>query len=159
MNDRTNSTLGNAEVPENQSGFTLRPGDGWMFMQAANAGVFVWQGHIAITDDRQLQIQGQLDTTVENPHWDIRLREFGTWHEVAQFALPMLGNQSYVEGTVSIPLAKPLEGEGMRITHRKLTVRMFKGETREGETVLRFRLPQIERPGKRMHASGQNVPL
>lgn len=153
------SLAGARAQPNTTDGFTLRPGDGWIFMRAANDGVFVWQGHLALTDTYSVQVQAQLDTNAENPHWVMKLREFDVWTEIAEFTLPMLGAQSYVEGEVKFPLAKPKHVDGVgTITHRKLKVRMFKGNTRDGETVLRLRLPQIERPSARTGAGG-SIPL
>lgn len=159
MADRNSSMNDNTAQSNAPEGFTLRPGDGWLFWRAANDGVHVWQGHLALSDQHQVQIQAKLDTNVENPRWEMKLREFEVWTEIASFEMPMLGKQSYVEGEVKLPLDEPLEVEGIgRITHRKLKVRMFKGETRDNEVVLRLRLPQIERPSAKGTA-GRNLPL
>lgn len=125
-------------------GFTLRPGDGWLFHQKSAQGTHLFQGHMAITDSETYQVVGKLNEAEGKYEFDVR-KFGGTWPTVAHFDLPQIKDAPFVEGELNMPYPEPIEVQGMKIKSRKLKVRAFRGTTREGEPVLRIRLPQIQR--------------
>lgn len=134
----------NAERVQQPGGFTLRPGDGWIFNQTSAQGVHTFQGHIKLSESETYQVQGKL---VEDEHkYKLDVRKFGgDWPTIASFELPQLGDKPFVEGEVDIPYDEPVEWQGMKVTSRKLKVRAFRFVTSKGEAVLRLRFPQIQR--------------
>lgn len=125
--------------------FQLKPGDGWLFYQVGRDNVHIWQGHIRLDDMTELQAQARLDVDAKVYH--CTLREFGgTWPIITEFDMPMLGDQSYVDGEFKLPLKEPIQSPNNgTVTHRTYKVRMMKKVTLEKETILRMQLPQVQR--------------
>jgi hypothetical protein len=141
------------------AGFSLRPGDGWIFHLKQGSGTHLFQGHIKLAASdgdtkNEYHVRGR--TSDDNSKYLLEVTTFGPeWKKLADLELPAIGDKSYVEGELNMPLEKPIEVTGVgKLTHRKYKVRAFRGKTRDGEPVLRLRFPDIIRDAE---ASSKSV--